>query len=196
MAGLFPDVVADVSRPEVAEDWASRIVRLWRPGFAWVVATGRELLAARAALGNGEWGRLFVDHPQSVRGAVPFTVRTAERLMAIARHPVTGDSARVSDLPAAWGTLAELAKLPPERVEQGIADGWVHPRMERRDVGGMPPVVLRECTSGEVVADKVRSLVVEQLERLPEAELRHVAWVLDGLAHDVRRRLGGQQQGE
>lgn len=87
------------------------------------------------------------------------------------------------------GHVAELAKLPPERVEQGIADGWVHPRMERRDVGGMPPVVLRECTSGEVVADKVRSLVVEQLERLPEAELEYLAWRLGGLAREVRRRL-------
>jgi hypothetical protein len=42
---------------------------------------------------------------------LPFTDRTAQRLMAVAADQRISNGAHVSDLPTSWGTLYELTKL-------------------------------------------------------------------------------------
>jgi hypothetical protein len=39
----------------------------------------------------------------------------------------------VRDLPASWGTLAELARVKPEQIEAAIETGLVRPDMTRQD---------------------------------------------------------------
>ena len=90
-----------LARVPRAEQWADRICTQLGKSVEAIIEVGRLLVKAKADLAHGEWGRLFEDD------LVPFGQRTADRLMAIARHPVLSNSTHVSNLPPSWGTLYE-----------------------------------------------------------------------------------------
>ena len=119
--------------------WATRINAQVDAAVDAIIATGRELVAAKATLKHGDWERLFTGHPKAVLTPVRFSVQTALKLMAIAEHPVLANPAHVRDLPPAWGTLYELSKLPPPVVERGIDDGDITPEMTRADAAQLRP---------------------------------------------------------
>jgi hypothetical protein len=107
---------------------------LSREAAASVIAAGRTLIEIKAGAKHGERERLFAGHPHAVARPIRVSLGTAERLMKIAAHPVLSKSAHVPILPAAWGTLYELTKVPEERLVSALADGRVSPGMEREDV--------------------------------------------------------------
>ncbi len=176
-------------RSPTAEELAVWVAAAWGPGAAAAIETGRRLLAAKAQLrGGGEFGRLFADHEHRVLSSLPFGSRTGERLMAIARHPVIGDPTRVSDLPSSWATLAELSRLPPERVEAGLVAGWIHPGLQRDQATGPAPAAdERTRSAAEVTADEVEVLVVATLPGLDGPGLEYLCWRLESLASRCRR---------
>lgn len=109
------------------ESYRDRIAARWSEGVEAFLDCGRLLIAAKASLPRGEWGKLFSD------GAMPFGERTAQRLMAIAAHPTLANPTRVSHLPPAWSTLHELSRLPAAECERLIEAGEIHPEMTRAD---------------------------------------------------------------
>jgi hypothetical protein len=127
------EVTHVVGTPEQGQAYADRIrVALGRSVEA-ILEVGRALLAAKAALDHGMWERLFAGHPAAVLRPVPFSIRTAQRLMAIAEHPVLAQATHVSCLPPSWGTLYELTKVSEPVLERALRDGWIHPDMERAE---------------------------------------------------------------
>jgi hypothetical protein len=56
---------------------------------------------------------------------------SARKLMAVARDPRIANRAHVRALPPSWGTLYVLSKLDDAQWEKGLADGVIHPGMER-----------------------------------------------------------------
>jgi len=196
MAGLLFDDVREPPPPRMtAEQWAPRVRVLWSPGLSGALAMGRELAAAKQLLPHGEFGRLFRGHRDAVVDPLPFSWRVGQRLMALARHRVLADAAHAPHLPASWATLVELAKLKPERVQAGIAAGWIHAGMQRRDVGGPVPVVVRERPTGEQVADDLSARLSAALELLSRSEVEYVGWRLEGMARGVRRQLEHEGKG-
>src|SRR5258708_7915407 len=117
-----PQAEADMSRAltNTPEYWSDRICAAWQKAVASIIETGQLLLNAKAAGQNEAELKL------------PFSPQTARKLMAIARHPVI--CAHVRNLPASWGTLYELTKLPAETLEAKIKDGTITPALERKDV--------------------------------------------------------------
>src|SRR5207247_103476 len=65
---------------------------------------------------------------------LPFTPRTAERLMAIARNEVLTDATHESHLPVAVSTLYELSRISKPTLEEKIKDGTITPKLERHEV--------------------------------------------------------------
>jgi hypothetical protein len=90
-----------------------------------IVAAGREFMAAKDALPHGEFGALCE--------SLGVTTRTAQRFMAIARHPVLSDPTRASHLPASWSTLAELARLEEVEATDAVDAGKITPKLDRSD---------------------------------------------------------------
>ena len=92
---------------------------------------GRLLIAAKEKLKPGEFLEMTVRD-------LPFTERTAQRLMAIARDERLTerltDATHGSLLPRSWRTLYELTRLTPEQFTAAISDGVIKPDMERRDI--------------------------------------------------------------
>ena len=115
-----------------ASKWSRLICAAWQNSTTAIIETGRLLVEAKDSLEHGQWLEM-------VRAELPFAERTAQRLMAIASNPVIANAAHVSLLPASWGTLYELTKLPRVELEAKISDGSINPRLERRDVAALLP---------------------------------------------------------
>jgi len=83
-----------------------------------VFKLGRTLIAAKRALPHGTFEKM-------IERDLPFTRSTAQLLMKIARDPKLQKAARVRLLPAALGTLDELARLPKSQFKQAVASGAI-----------------------------------------------------------------------
>jgi hypothetical protein len=104
--------------------WAERIRGHMIRTVESIIATGEELIAAKAAVGHGNWLPLL-----KLTG---MSATAAERLMAVATSPLA-KSAQRGILPAAVTTLYELTHLDPDEFDQAVEIGAVHPDMRRRD---------------------------------------------------------------
>lgn len=127
-------VAVTLVRRSDLQGWADRVNVHLGKAAASVVAAGRELIAAKAALEHGEWERMFAGHEQAVKDPVPFRIGTAQRLIAVAKHPILSKAAHGPCLPPSWRTLYELTKVPEPMLRKALSDGRVHPEMERREI--------------------------------------------------------------
>jgi hypothetical protein len=108
------------------EEWAGIITDDFNRSVEGIVAAGRHLQEAKDQLDHGEFGPLLDRlnlHP-----------RAAERLIKIANNEVLANPTHWVGLPTFRRTLSELATLPPEFLEEKIADGTVNPQTTRKDV--------------------------------------------------------------
>ena len=116
-------------------DWkyhADKIAAAWNKQLPSIIETGQSLIDAKAELDHGAFEAM-------VQMKLPFGSRTGQRLMAIAKHKIISNTKHVSLLPASWGTLYALTKLPDEILLTKFKDGAIHPKMERKDVANMRP---------------------------------------------------------
>jgi hypothetical protein len=118
------------------KQWAEVICISWTGNTAGIFETGNYLLAACDQLGK--------DYVVT-KLKLPFSKRTAERLMAIAGNSVL--ATHVSRLPPCWSTLYELSQLKPEFLQAAINQGNVHPGMERKDALALKPKTTTTTTT-------------------------------------------------
>lgn len=107
-------------------DWAGRIRAAYRSGVEAIIETGRLLAAAKEALPHGGFALM-------IERDLPFGIRMAEKLMAIAADQRIANATHGSHFPPSWTTLYELTRLPDDAFERGIADGAIRPDMERNE---------------------------------------------------------------
>ena len=105
------------------DEAAAYVVQPWNAAVGGIIETGRRLNNAKARVPHGSWGRVVEK--------LPFSDRTAQRLMEVADHPALANPTHVSDLPASWGTLAVLARIPADEVPDLIERKVIHPEITR-----------------------------------------------------------------
>jgi hypothetical protein len=119
-----PTTATKAMEPKSRADFVDEIFAAYKASIESILRTGDILNAAKKALGHGQFGEM-------VKHDLPFTASTAERLMKIASDERLSNPAHVQLLPAAWGTLYELSKLPDAAFEQALSSGAINPRMTR-----------------------------------------------------------------
>jgi hypothetical protein len=107
---------------------AAHVSEAWQDAVESIIETGRRLIEAKERVGHGRW--------LDAVGLMPFTERTAQYLMRIARHPDLSNTKHVSYLPASWGTLAALAELPPGEIPKRIEAREITPELDRATAQG------------------------------------------------------------
>jgi hypothetical protein len=137
--GVVRPISTQLMKTSLPQQWANRINDHGQKAVESILAMGRDLIAAKKQLGHGGWQQMFAGHPQVVAKPLRFSVKTAQRLMAIAQHAVLSKGAHVHLLPPAWGTLYELTKVPIPILERAITAGKITPEMQRRDVRQLRP---------------------------------------------------------
>jgi hypothetical protein len=106
------------------KQWAAAICAAHKRLVANFFQIGETLVAANEALPHGTFLKM-------IEADLPFTARTAQMLMKIARDKRIANAKRASLLPLAWGTVYELTKLTNEAFEQALRSGAINPQMTR-----------------------------------------------------------------
>jgi hypothetical protein len=107
-----------------AKEFAELINDSWRKGADAFIEAGQLLADAKAELDRDQFDSL-------VRFKLAFDASTAKKLICIAHKQVLG--AHVHRLAPCWSTLYDLSKLKDDVFEAAIADGRIHPGMQRKD---------------------------------------------------------------
>jgi hypothetical protein len=102
--------------------WAKLITARWTQTVRAILETGRALIQAKRALGHGKF--------MAMVETLPFGQRTAQKLMAIAEHPVLSNASNWTHFPASWTTLYTLSTVPNKTLLAKLADGSLNPGIE------------------------------------------------------------------
>jgi hypothetical protein len=105
----------------------------WRQNVEGILRVGRLLIEAKDELDRDIFGAL----------KLPFCLRVSQMLCRIAAHPIIANANHGSSLPACWRTLYELTKVDDDILVAALADGRIHPGLQRKDIRGeilgLPP---------------------------------------------------------
>jgi hypothetical protein len=89
----------------------------------------------------GRWGLLFND--KSRKGPLRMTSQTARAYIKIVNNEALTNATHALDLPASWYVLYLLSDIASDRLNELIAEGSVHPGLQRIDAEAL---VQRECS--------------------------------------------------
>jgi N6-adenosine-specific RNA methylase IME4 len=104
---------------------AEYVRQSWQTAVESIIETGRRLTEAKRQVGHGNW-LAAVD-------LMPFSEDTAQLLMRVSNHSVLSNTECTRYLPAAWATLAELAKLPAGELLTLIEVGKITPDLQQNE---------------------------------------------------------------
>jgi hypothetical protein len=174
------------SSSQAIDFWVAKISKALGYSAGWLVQTGQQLIEAKKALGHGGWLQLFEP------GRLRFSVRTAEMLMKIARHPSMRNSQNLSFLPSSSTTLYELARADERTIQQGIAEGSITPQMSLKEARALvrSPEGVKSVGPGAFDAAKRteilnRRILAETMKWPPQTRTQ-LADALDSLARRIR----------
>jgi hypothetical protein len=177
--GILMPTSINIAHPQNGAEWATCIRAAWQKTVASIIETDELLIEARHALPPGSFADM-------VRNELPFTLRTAQRLIQIADHPLLSNATHVSRLPASWGTLYQLSRLPLTALEQYIEDGRINPAMERKDVAALPGAKTRPKPS---LIERLRNARLANQRRELEAKDAHIAGLEAAAAREHEREV-------
>jgi len=139
--------------------FSKEIRAAWQKSVEGILEASTALLKANDEL----WG---ADFAEMIEKDLPFTERTAQRLIAIARNPVISDATHVSVFPASWATLYQLTRVRSDVLEARIADGTIHSKMTREDaIKLIPPSKPRPTPRSKGNFTELLKKVVAELKR-------------------------------
>jgi hypothetical protein len=166
--------------------WVQRIKAEVGKSVDAVLAIGRLLVAAKAALDHGMFETLFFD--------LPFDLRMGEMYMRIAAHEVLTNPKHVSLLPAAVSTLYRLSCIPFRDLEAALLDGRIHPGLQRVEVKTLfmltPVTVVWSLDAAE---ERLRQAINHEIDGATPASVHQVVDLLrrltDELEHATRPEI-------
>ena len=104
--------------------FADLINTSWRKGAPAIIETSRNILDAQAELDRDVFESLTRRH-------LDCGASVARKLLCVAKNPII--CAHGHKLPPCWTTIYELTKLEDDVLKAALADGTIHPGMERKD---------------------------------------------------------------
>jgi hypothetical protein len=116
----------EVVPKRTSSEWADLIRADLSRSVQGIIDAGNHLIQAQAQIAPGTWLSWLGTE-------LRMAPRTAQRFMAIARHPVLGNATHASHLPASWYTLYLLSQAPEGKLRAAIESGHIGPGSERAD---------------------------------------------------------------
>ena len=116
---------------------------------------------------------------------LPFTRRTAEKLIKIASDPRITDPKNVSVLPPRWTTLHEITLLSNKQFREAIKKGEIHAEAERKDISALvTPTKTRKKTRKPAAPD-IHPIPANDQTNVPPSQLAL-------MQNDQRRPVEGE----
>jgi hypothetical protein len=133
---------APFSNSRSPKDFAELINGAWRKGAEAFVEVGQYLVEAKAELDRDQYKSLMKE--------LALSESTIKKLVCIGRNSLL--SSHVNSLPPHLTTLYALSQIDRKTLETAIADGRIHPGMERKDAAA-----LRKSKNDDVSEETGRS---------------------------------------
>jgi hypothetical protein len=118
---------APQASPRSVADWLADIKRTFVRGKTSTLELAKLVSAAKCELRFGQWAELCRS------GALPFSKRKAEILVAIGKGLGHLNAQNSAHLPSAWSALYYLSKLDRTRLANLITQGAIHPGLTIRE---------------------------------------------------------------
>jgi hypothetical protein len=116
--GIGKSAVPDENRtPTLSDAGIDKKLSMRAQRVAAIIATGQAFIDAKKSLPHGQFERLFANHADPLPEPVTCSPDWARRFMAIARNKALTNGNYGSHLPASIHTLADLSKLPEDKLE-------------------------------------------------------------------------------
>lgn len=112
-------------RASKIDSYSAKIQKAWNNSVEGIFAVGDLIKEASSKLSKDEYWRLV--------NALPFSVRTAQRLKAIAADDRLRDPIIQKKLPSCWSTLYELHAYSDEEFGKAKKEGRIKPSLTRDD---------------------------------------------------------------
>jgi len=127
-----PKYSMDTLHTDQINKYKSAIVANWNESRDAIIKVGMTLKEAKANIHKGKfndksWLKL-------VESELPFTKRTADRLIEIAKCEWITSGKHNDSLPVSWGTLHAISKLTKEQFENGIENNSITANSTRSDI--------------------------------------------------------------
>jgi len=158
------------------------IANSWRSSVAGIMLTGDLLNQAEDEL-----------DPEVFRALkLPFGQRATQMLRRLADHPIVSSHANHGSLPPCWRTLYELTKVPDDLLQSALADGRIHPELQRKDIRGqilgLPPRTKKKSDlKAEVTRLKSENTALRSQVRELQAQLRGTSSEMPDIPDFLRR---------
>lgn len=182
-----------VAREVHAEYWAERINAKCRACAGLLIQIGFDLIDAKERLHHGQWQRLFQ------KRLIPFCLRGAQRLMALARNPVIAKTTNWSFLPATERALYMLAKADPEALQRALTAKQITPLMTLEEatlfqnshpaLGVSSRAKRRKTFDADVVLARCTDFLWQQLENWPNESLDFFVDQLRSVVGDIQKAV-------
>ena len=124
------DFVEPYQPTRAAQAFITRITQSWTSALESFLEVGRTLLEAEKELEKKEWLDM-------VNNDLPFTRRTAEKLVKIASDSRITDPNNAKHLPPHWTSLHEITLLTDRQFSDGVNAGVIQPDAERKDISAL-----------------------------------------------------------
>ncbi len=152
----------DVKPETNTRDWkffVDEINTIWRRGAADYRALGQLLIEARDELQSDTYSAMLKQ--------LHFNTSTAKKLICIAKNPTLGS--HVNQLPPNYSTLYELSQLDAETLLAALADGSIHPGMQRKDAVALKPKKKKTTTTNNITTTTMEPTVSSKATSLRAA---------------------------
>lgn len=128
--------LAETDNPKL-DKLVVQITDAWNRTVRTILETGRLLIEAKARVKHGEWEAF-------VAKRLPFHIRTAEKLIRIAEHPILSNPTHESLLPRSYVTLYELATMRESDLQEAFEQNEIFPEMTRSDASRLSVIRLSQ----------------------------------------------------
>lgn len=176
----------DIIEPDVIEA-AEYVTASWRQGIEAILETGRRLIAIRSRWIDqpGKWSRLIGANQWTGKSLLPFQKTYTGMLIRVAESKRLYQHAGI--MPSDATTLYQLTRLSPDRFDQLLADGRIHPGMKRNDASA-------ETRRERVQADEARVRSLQPVTGKFRTIILDPAWDYDWLSLAGRAKPGYAMQ--
>lgn len=140
-------------------EFVERISALWHRSREYILALGRALIEAKAALDHGEFTAM-------IESDLPFGPDNAQRFMRIAKDPKLSNPANSQVLPSAVAALEALTDLQEDQFEEAVQTGEIHPRMTTADAKALIGHPREPTFVAPRAPEALRSPIINRMELL------------------------------
>jgi hypothetical protein len=125
----------------IADAFRPPLVTVGRAAACGFIEYGLWLQRLHERVPHGLWVQLFTGAGgrDGLLRPIPISVKQAQALVRIARHPLLGNPDMIDQLPPHWRTLDTLTRVPDPVLNDAFTRGRIHPRMQRAEAEALIP---------------------------------------------------------